>query len=350
MRGSAIAMLVIAALAAATGVQAQTRLMTYEGVWGDAIEAALPAEAGTPAVSILRYEGSLAALNKDDADLLDAETDAADIICDQGPALPVPPVFWKQTEAETHLLPGTAHDCGTGYLVTSLLLASAGAGPRDWAGFFDGEAFSGTRALPRGARGTLEIALMGDGVPVGDVYALLATEAGTTQAFDALDKLAAQTQIIFWDRPADLAALMGSGSVEAAAMPNVQAALMSQDRAAAEHVSLHFHGQVYRIQRLLLLAGTAGQADALAVMQRVLSPRTQAALALSLMAGPVNLDAYRQLPKDHAALLPTAPAHRISDTGLEEDADFWAEHGPRLTERFHDWLAAYEGRERQGAQ
>ena len=51
------------------------------------------------------------------------------------------------------------------------------------------DAVGSKRGMRRGARMTLEIALMGDGVAPADVYKVLATPQGQQRAFAALDRL-----------------------------------------------------------------------------------------------------------------------------------------------------------------
>lgn len=325
--------IVLAGSLLALPAQAATELVTYEGSWGDAISTVLESTDIPGGVEIIRYDGRLAVLADSEPALIDVETGAANVICDEGPARPMPPVFWETNGRRDALLNGAAHDCAAGYLVTSLVLASREGGPEDWASFFEADEDAAPRALPRGPRGTLEIALMAAGTAHENVYAALASEEGQARAFDALSALDATGKLVFWKSLADAAALLESGEIAAAALPST---MIAENMPYAPH----FGGQVYRIQHMALLAGEGAPQDAaLDVVAHLLDPKMQARLAGLTNAGPVSREAWMHVPEDLAARLPSAPAHKIEETGLREDADFWARHGDELTDRFAAWLA-----------
>lgn len=333
----AIAVLVVGIAGTA---HAQVKLLTYEGAWGDALSATLEAPPDLPVV-VERYDGSLGAVPRT-ASLVDAETDATNLMCDDGPAQPVDPELVRAFPSP--LILDATHQCGVGYLVTSLVLAARPDGPDNWAAFFDADSFPGARALPRGARGTLEIALMADGVALADVYALLETPEGVTRALDKLDALFAQTQIVFWDTPDDAVALLRADAVAAAALPSVHAThIVQQESDEPAAFQLSFTGQIYRIQRLVVFpAASSDQETVRGLLGAVLSAKGQALLAERLLAGPVNPEAWSAIPVSLAPLLPTAPAHDIAVAGLADDADFWADHGLDMETRFAAWLDAHE--------
>lgn len=325
----------------ASTAHAQVKLLTYEGGWGDALSATISTSADLP-VTVERYDGSLAAAADRGASLVDAETGAANLMCDDGPAQPVQPAL--ALALPTALTPDAAHQCGVGYLVTSLVLATDVDGPGDWAAFFDADAFPGARALARGARGTLEIALMADGVALADIYTVLETPDGVTRALDKLDALFAQTQIVFWDTPDDAVALLRAGAVAAAALPSVHGAhIVQQEPDETAAFKLSFAGQIYRLQRLVLFPAASSDPETVSeLLKVVLSAEGQAALAQTLLAGPVNPDAWDSIPASLAPWLPTARDHDIATAGLADDADFWADHGADIEARFAVWLDAHE--------
>ncbi len=331
MRSSAA--IALAGSLLALPAQAATELVTYEGGWGDAIAAVLETADIPGGVEIIRYDGRLSVLSDTEPALIDVETGAANLICDEGPARPVPPVFWETSGRRDALLEGATHDCAAGYLVTSLLLASRDGGPEDWTSFFEADEDAAPRALPRSPRGTLETALMAAGTAPENVYAALASEEGRARAFDALSALDATGKLVFWTSPADAAALLQSGEIGAAALPST---MIAEDMSYTPH----FGGQVYRIQHMALLAGEGPPRDAaLDVLAHLLDPKMQARLAGLTNAGPVAREAWMHVPEDLAARLPSAPAHKIEEAGLREDADFWARHEDELANRFAAWLA-----------
>jgi|GEM_PF-3996467 len=317
---------------------ADTRLVSYEGMWGDAIEEVV-ASGGPPPVEVIRYSGSLEGLTETGAALVDVESQVADFLCDNGPAQPLDDRFRTALTVSAGF-PGMAHPCGVGYLVTSLVLVAEDGGPDSWAGFFDTGAYPGARALPRGARGTLEITAMASGVLPDDVYDHLAEEDGIAATLDALDVLFRETQIVFWDTPEDALALLRAGAVSAAALPSPHAAELVLDDPA---FAVSFAGQLHSVQRMVLLPPAARRPEAtLNVLRKILSPGGQAALATRLFAGPVTADAWQFIPEEIAPLLPTWPQYDLTRSGLAEDADFWSAGGRSIEERFAIWLRDHE--------
>ncbi len=93
------------------------------------------------------------------------------------------------------------NDCGVGAIVYNFVLAYDGDkikddAPKSWADFWDVKKCPGKRALRKGPKTNLEIALMADGVPPADVYKTLATPAGVDRAFKKLDAAEAQPDLV----------------------------------------------------------------------------------------------------------------------------------------------------------
>ena len=79
------------------------------------------------------------------------------------------------------------------------------------ADFFDLEKFPGKRGLRKGAKSSLELALMADGVPAAEVYELLATPEGVDRAFAKLDTI--KDEVIWWEAGAQPPQLLADGEV-----------------------------------------------------------------------------------------------------------------------------------------
>jgi len=332
----------VTVLALTSAAHSQAKVVTYDGAWGDAIADAITL---TPdiTVTIDRYDGSLSSPALRDAALVDVETGAANLLCDEGPGQPIAPGLLESLP--DGLMAQATHPCGVGYLVTSLVLATGSDGPASWTGFFDAARYPGARALPRAARGTLEIALLADGVARNEVYAALATPEGVDRALAALDQLFAQTQIVFWDTPDDAVSLLRAGAVSAAALPSVHAAELVRADApqGGSAFSLSFTSQIYSVQNIVVLPAAVSDEEAVsAALGALVSAQGQALLASTLLAGPVNRDAWANIPPEIAALLPTAPAHDIDGQGLADDVDFWAREGDDIERALAVWLAAHE--------
>src|SRR5207248_10099048 len=61
--------------------------------------------------------------------------------------------------------------------------------PASWAKFNDAKKFPGKRGLRKGAKFTMEIALLADGVKPEEVYKVLGTKEGVERAFKKLDTI-----------------------------------------------------------------------------------------------------------------------------------------------------------------
>ncbi|WP_187172480.1 extracellular solute-binding protein, partial [Enterococcus faecium] len=83
--------------------------------------------------------------------------------------------------------------------------------PKGWADFWDVKTFPGKRGMRKGARYNLEFALMADGVPVKDVYKVLATKDGQNRAFKKLDQL--KPNIQWWEAGAQPPQFLVAGDV-----------------------------------------------------------------------------------------------------------------------------------------
>jgi putative spermidine/putrescine transport system substrate-binding protein len=110
---------------------------------------------------------------------------------------------------------GAAQSCGVGIFVWSTVLAynadKLKVGPTGWKDFWDVKKFPGKRGMRKGAKYTLEVALMADGVAPKDVYKVLATPAGVDRAFKKLDQL--KPNIQWWEAGAQPPQYLVSGDV-----------------------------------------------------------------------------------------------------------------------------------------
>jgi ABC-type sugar transport system ATPase subunit len=131
-----------------------------------------------------------------------ASVEIADAVrlCDEGLVVEIDastlPAAPDGTPATDDFIAGTLTDCmiPTDVFATAIAYDTTkfpNGGPTTIADFFDTEGFPGKRGLKKGAKTTLEMALMADGVPASEVYALLETEEGVARAFAKLDTIKA---------------------------------------------------------------------------------------------------------------------------------------------------------------
>ncbi len=86
--------------------------------------------------------------------------------------------------------------------------------PTKLSDFFDLEKFPGKRAMRKGPKVNLEMALMADGVAPDQVYDVLATPEGVDRAFKKLDSI--KGNVVWWEAGSQPPQLLADGEVKMA--------------------------------------------------------------------------------------------------------------------------------------
>ncbi len=298
------------------------------------------------------WDGTLPTLQQrarsgaDVADLVLMDDSSVLVACRQGLLLPLGADAGPAGNA-----PDATGRCGRDALRTTLVLAwdksRIDAAPC-WAEFWDVARRPGRRGLERGPRGTLEIALLADGVPADEIYAALGSPEGVDRAFRKLDQL--KPYIVWWTGPADATRIMQAGGVLMTSAPSgdVQVADLAGHR--------DFAAQWQQSISTLLSWAVPGRpsaerspsgtvpgdrvARAGALLAFMADPARQAALAaLDPAAGPIGA-----LPPGLPTPAEDGPAtpQRLHEA-LRQDDTFWAGHLEALQARFDGWIGRPAG-------
>ena len=234
-------------------------------------------------------------------------------------------------------LPEAVHDCGIGAIAVSYVLAydkdKLKDPPKSWADFFDTQKYPGKRALRLGPKTTLEIALMGDGVPPQDVYKVLETEEGVQRAFRKLDSI--RNDLIWWKAGAQPPQLLASGEVVMTEVYNGR--IDSAKRDEKKNFGIVWNGAIFTIDHWAMLKNTPNKEAAYRFLDFAGKAENQAKLPQYIAYGPTNKQALSLVDKDRLADLPTAPD--ILATSINISSAFWLENIDRLNERFNKWAA-----------
>jgi len=247
------------------------------------------------------------------------------------------------TSAKDDFLPGALTDCGVASVAWSSVVvydkrAFKGNQPKTPADFFDLKRFPGKRALRRGAKYTLELALLGDGVAPENVYAELATEQGVNRAFDVLERI--KDDIIWWDGNGDHLKLLADGKAVMATAFNARAfgSLMAENRSLA----ILWHGQLYTMNSWAIPKTSRNKTAARRFIEFSTKPDRLAHQAKWFPYGPVRKSALAMVG-DHAEIdvtmagfLPTSNANLSH--ALQVDAGWWLSHGDALEAKFKTWM------------
>ncbi|MDR5654150.1 ABC transporter substrate-binding protein [Ruixingdingia sedimenti] len=229
---------------------------------------------------------------------------------------------------------GLANECGVGVIFWSTIFAynrdvfTAG-GPQTIADLWDVAKFPGKRGFQRRPQVNLEWALIADGVPMDQVYEVLATPEGQDRAFASLDKI--RGDIVWFDSWSQAPVLLNDGgaSVVQSANGRIFAVVMDEKRP----FEMIFDGQIFDIDVWAILKGSknidlAHEFIAFATGTEPLAGMQDVAY------GPTRRSSNALIAPE---VVPYLPSSHI-DKGLRADGIFWADYGEALGERFNQWL------------
>ena len=304
-------------------------------------------------VRIALYDGGLSELQqmvghrRYDWDVMDFELPDAIAACRLGllehvDATTLPPAA-DGTPAAKDFVPSAIGPCWVGSVVYSEVIAFApgrfgGDAPKTAADFFDLKRFPGPRALRRGARFNLELALLADGMMPSDVYDALLTPVGIARALAKLATL--KGALVWWDNSSDAIAMLGDGRAV------MTTALNGDVYDAAQHhhvVNVIWDRQLYELDVFGVPKGNPHKDAALDFVRFATASAPLARVASWVPYGPARRSALPlvgrnpELGIDMTPYLPTTPAHFA--TAFAVDDAWWQLHGADIEPRWQAWLA-----------
>ncbi|WP_372096443.1 ABC transporter substrate-binding protein [Tistrella mobilis] len=246
-------------------------------------------------------------------------------------------IDWAKLGGKDKFLAQSGSDCGVGAIVWSTAIAYDGAkladGPKTWADFWNVEKFPGKRGLRKGAKYTLEFALLADGVPKDEIYDVLGTPEGVDRAFKKLDELS--PNLVWWEAGAQPLQLLASGEVAMTTAYNGR--ITAINKAEGKQFKVVWPGSIYAIDSWVVLKGAENAAAGQDFIAFASAPENMIKLPATIAYGLPNKEAAAMVDPTYAADLPTAPAN-IADA-IPLDVDFWIDNSEELTRRFNAWLA-----------
>ena len=239
--------------------------------------------------------------------------------------------------------PDMISECGAGMLFYSTVYAynherTTGERPRTIQDFFDLKRFPGRRGMRRSPLANLEFALMADGVPAAEVYAVLDTHAGVERAFRKLDTI--KDRVVWWEAGAQPPQMLADGEVVMTTAYNGR--IFNAQVLEKQPFTIVWHGQVLDTGHVAIVAGARNLESARRLVSYASSPGSLAAITRYIAYSPARHSA-EALVSTHAETgvemrphMPNAPEN--TRFALHSDGLWWADNGEDLNERFSAWL------------
>ena len=177
--------------------------------------------------------------------------------------------------------------------------------PKSWADFWDVEKFPGKRSYRGGVAGALEPALMADGVPMEEVYAVLSTPEGIDRAIDKIRELKPHIAV-WWSSGAQHAQLMKDGEVDMITGWNGR---FDNARVDGAKVAYTFNQALLDYDCFAVPKGAPNKDTAMQFLAEISKPEYQANLPKYITYGPTNTKAYEigKIDEEVARALPSHP-------------------------------------------
>ena len=356
-RRCALAAALAVCLSASAGARAENTLSiaTWGGAYSQSQEIAYfepyAKETGT-SISTEIYDGTLAKLKEilgGDApavDVVDVSAATLGSLCNDGLLEPIEASSLGAApsgeSAEQDFYSGGLSSCGVASVAWSTAIAYdrqafTKAQPSQIADLLDSKKFPGKRALPDGARYTLELALLADGVDPADVYTQLATPEGVDRAFKALDKI--KSDVYWWDNAQEPITWLLEKKVTMAA--GYSGRIFRAAVGDRQRVGVIWDGQVYDLDLWAIPKGAKNKDAAMRFITFATDPARLATQAQLIAYGPMRKSALDLVGKhpvidvEMKAFLPTAPDN--FKKALKFDDAWWSAHGADLQKRFEEW-------------
>jgi len=282
-------------------------------------------------------------------DVADVEYSDAVRYCDEGlletidaKQLPAAP---DGTSAEDDFIEGALTDCAVANIVWSTIFAYdaskfSGAKPTTMADFFDTKKFPGKRGLRKGAKANLEMALMADGVPAGEVYKVLGTSDGVKRAFAKMAQI--KSDIVWWEAGAQAPQLLADGEVLMTTAYNGRIFNAAVDE--NKPFVIVWDGQILDFDLYVIPKGAPNKELALEFIKYATDTQRLADQAKYIAYGPARkssaplIGLFMDGKTKMGPHMPTAPANMKN--ALVNNFEFWADRDSELNERFNAWITA----------
>ncbi len=248
------------------------------------------------------------------------------------------------TPASEDFIEGTLSGCFIPQIVYATVFAYnetmfPGDKPSTVADVFDLEKFPGKRSLEKSARGNLEWALVADGVPHDQVYEVLDTEEGVARAFAKLDTI--KDSVVWWSAGAQPPQLLADKEVSIASGYNGR--FFNAEVVEKQPIHILWDGQLLEVDGWVIPVEGKNQDEVMKYLRFATDTQRLADQAKYISYGPARkssmdmVSTHLETGVEMAPHMPTNPENL--KTAIKLDAEWWADNGDSMNERFSAWLA-----------
>jgi putative spermidine/putrescine transport system substrate-binding protein len=239
----------------------------------------------------------------------------------------------------TPLFEDILHPFGVGasYFSTVIIYpATTTHAPQGWADFWNAPAMEEGegvdidpliyRSLQRSPIGTLEFALIADGVPTDELYPL-----DVDRAFVSLDRLR-ENVIVWWQESKEPIELV---SAEQAGMASAWNSRIDQLE-LGDMVRVQWYDGMLSADAWVVPRGSENTDVAMDFINFATRAIPSANFSRLVPYGPVNRDAFSYLRQNRLGILPSSPTNKPLQ--FVQDWTYWADNREEVTARFEEWL------------
>ncbi len=247
------------------------------------------------------------------------------------------------TPAAEDFIEGALTDCAVANIVWSTVYAyntdSVDGAPMSMADFYDLEKYPGKRGMRKAAKANLEMALIADGVPAGEVYEMLETDEGVDKAFAKLETI--KDSIVWWEAGAQPPQLLADGEVVMSTAYNGR--IFNAAVGENQPFEIVWDGQILDFDLFVIPKGAPNLENAVEFIKFSTDTQRLADQAKWISYGPARKSSgalvglYQDGKTEMASHMPTAAANLTN--AIVNDFEFWADRDTELSERFNAWLA-----------
>lgn len=199
--------------------------------------------------------------------------------------------------------------------------------PKNWAEFWDTNKFPGPRSLWKYPTGTLEAALLADGVKPEQLYPL-----DVDRAFASLDKIKKSVKV-WWNAGAQPPQLLANGEVVLAEAWNGR---ISTAKAEGSPEEVEFNQALIMGDSWVVPKGAPHKDLAMKFIAFATAVEQQAAFSSNIDYAPINSKALDLLPAEVKDRLGQSPEKAKNQIFV--DINWWVENFDKVNERFEQWL------------